>query len=663
MANINVLPKEIAELIAAGEVVERPASVIKELVENSIDAGATVVAVEIERGGITYMRVTDNGSGIKKDQVKTAFLRHATSKIQTADDLDAILSLGFRGEALASISAVAKVELLTKTREEDFGIGYVIEGSEEVSFEEVGCPEGTTIIIRDLFYNVPARMKFLKKDVSEANTVSAVLERLALSHPEVSFKLIRDGKITLSTSGDGKLKSAIYSVLGRDFSSSLIEVSYDEGSLKAEGFVCMPSRCRPNRNGQFFFLNGRYIKSGTMAAALDQAYKNSAMVGKFPAAVLNLTVPAGGVDVNVHPTKTEVRFSDERSIFELVYRATKQAITLGDRRPELKVDAKKALNPFLQTNEYSQLKVEKSLSHTAAEKKAEGTPKEEVKPKIFTAGFEAVTTENEGFESSEIPFLKEKKSEESLIENIPIYTVTGKENKTVTPGFLDIAVEEEPAPDKSVNLKTENSPQPQKTAEKSVQDDKTDIDADLIGYIGEAFATYILVSVEDTIYFIDKHAAHERINFEKLKMGLEINCQTVIPISVSLVREEYNALIGAEETLKNLGFIIEDFGENTVVVRGVPSILSGADINLLITEIAGNLLEKGTAESDKIDDILHSIACKSAIKAGNITSKEEQLSLAKRVLTSKKLMYCPHGRPIAFSLKKSQIEKQFGRLG
>ncbi len=304
MPKINLLPKEIAELIAAGEVVERPASVIKELVENSIDAGATVITVEIERGGITYMRVTDNGSGIRSEDVKTAFLRHATSKIRTAEDLDAIFTLGFRGEALASIAAVSRVELLTKTKDADFGVGYVIHGGEELSFEEIGCPDGTTIIIRDLFYNVPARMKFLKKDVSEANTVAAVIERMALSHPEVAFKLIRDGKITVSSTGDGKLKSAIYSVLGRDFTSSLIEVSHSEGILKVEGFVSQPSRCRPNRNGQFFFLNGRYIKSGTMAAALDQAYKNSAMVGKFPAAVINITIPAGTVDVNVHPAKT-----------------------------------------------------------------------------------------------------------------------------------------------------------------------------------------------------------------------------------------------------------------------------------------------------------------------------------------------------------------------
>lgn len=662
MADISVLPREISELIAAGEVVERPASVIKELVENSIDAGATVVTVEIERGGITYMRVTDNGCGIAKDQIKTAFLRHATSKIKSAEDLDAILTLGFRGEALASISAVSRVEIMSAV-EGETGACYTLHGGEEISFEEAGCPKGTTIIVRDLFYNVPARMKFLKKDTSEGNTVAAIMDRIALSHPEVSIKLIRDGKTILNTTGDGKLKSAVYSVLGRDYSTSMIPVEYDEGSMSTSGFTCIPSRCRPNRNGQFFFLNGRYIKSGTMAAALDQAYKNSAMVGKFPACVLNLTVPAGTVDVNVHPTKTEVRFSDERRVFELVYRAVRQAVALGDRRPELKIGAKNPINPFTNVEKFTQTKVDFSSNTlglkntTPVDKKAED--KKTVNT-VLVSGLQdekPVTLHSDDFEIN--------KATSSKGEDAVVYyeVATEKEQSSSSKKLIDIAVDDEILPSAKTVHKTEVTNVTEKQV--SVLDDiNPDIDPNMISYVGEAFKTYIIVSLGETLYLIDKHAAHERINFEKLKSDLKIQSQVLLsPVSLNMVREEYSALITNIELLAQCGFELEDFGGSSVLVRTVPAILSGEDISVLMSEIAQNILEKGSAVSQRIDDILHSIACKSAIKAGYITSKEELLSLAIKVLTSKSLMYCPHGRPIAFSLTKAQIEKQFGRLG
>ena len=648
MSEIKVLPKEIAELIAAGEVVERPASVIKELVENSIDAGATAITVEIERGGITYMRVTDNGIGIAKEQVKTAFLRHATSKIKTANDLDTILTLGFRGEALASISAVSKVEIMSAQKGQN-GVSYELHGGEEVSFEEAGCPTGTTIIVRDLFYNVPARMKFLKKDVTEGNTVAAVVDRIALSHPEVAVKLIRDGKTVLTTSGDGKLKSAIYAVLGRDFVSSLIPLEYEEGGFKVTGYVCLPSRCRPNRNGQFFFLNGRYIKSGTMAAALDRAYQNSAMVGKFPACVLNLLIPAGTVDVNVHPTKTEVRFTDEHKVFDTVYRGTRQAIIAGDRRPELQLNAKKPVNIFAEKSDYKQtnlpldIKPQKPLENI--NKPATGSNVLDT-PIKMSGSFTLNDSQVKESDNINIP------------DNIsaPIYEVVTSvpvaKNKN-----LDILVEDEPP--KKV--------EPQEVTANAVEQD-SDILPDVnpldINYIGEAFSTYIIVSYKNSLYLIDKHAAHERMNFEKLKSSLKINSQMLLtPVSVTLIKEEFEAIITNTEMLNKFGFLVEDFGGSTVVVRAVPSILSGEDVTSLISEVAETLRKTGLAESKKIDDILHSIACKSAIKAGNITSKEELLSLAVKVLTSRSLMYCPHGRPIAFELKRSQIEKQFGRLG
>lgn len=661
MAEIRVLPKEIAELIAAGEVVERPASVIKELVENSVDAGASQVTVEISNGGITYMRVTDNGCGISKDQISTAFLRHATSKIQKAEDLDQIFTLGFRGEALASIAAVSRVEVMTSTGNDEFGVGYTIDGGIQGKLEEIGCPKGTTIIIRDLFYNVPARMKFLKKDITEANTVAAVMDRIALSHPEVAFKFIRDGKNVMSSPGDGKLKSAIYSVLGRDFSSSLVPLEYSEGNVSAIGFICQPSRCRPNRNGQFFFLNGRYIKSGTVSAALDQAYKNSSMVGKFPSAVINLIVPPGTVDVNVHPTKTEVRFSEERKIFDVVYRGAKQAILAGDKRPELKFSENKPLNPFVSNERFVQVKQDISDNFNSLEK---NKPSEKTQDKVnvnvfYSTDFDNNSRTQSTLENSDISVfgaLTNEKPEKSVVQKVLPKSVNEKSDIDI---FFEVVEPKETTPQFDFQKSAIAKPE-----EQSIYEDfSTGLDLTNLFYIGEAFATYILVSLENTLYFIDKHAAHERINFERLKAQLNIQSQVLFaPVSVSLMREEYSAVITNLTLLEQCGFVAEDFGDGAVVIRAVPSILDNVDVPSLIREIAENLIVKGSAESDRIDDILHSIACKSAIKAGYITSKEEQISLAKKVLSDKRLMYCPHGRPIAFEMKKSQIEKQFGRI-
>lgn len=661
MAEILVLPKEISELIAAGEVVERPSSVIKELVENSIDAKATAITVEIEHGGITYMRVTDNGSGIPKNQIKTAFLRHATSKIKTATDLDAILTLGFRGEALASICAVSKVEVLSAVKGEN-GISYEIYGGEEVSFEEVGCPVGTTIIVRDLFYNVPARMKFLKKDVTEGNSVAAVMERIALSHPEVAVKFIRDGKVAINTVGDGKLKSAVYSVLGREFTSSLIPVEYNEQALSINGFVCMPSRCRPNRNGQFFFLNGRFVKSGTISAALDRAYQNSAMVGKFPAAVLNLSIPAGTVDVNVHPAKTEIRFADERRIFDLVYRGARSAIAMGDRHPELQLSAKKPTNIFAPTNEFTQAKLNIPVVDNAS-----FSFKNENKPIIEKTQIEASITPKTDFSK---PLILNDSSavmtDCKKINDAPIYKVIlDDEFSSPLKPKADLSIRQEALSQPIIEKVEQILPENNDLAKPDLNSDiNLEIDPLKIKYIGEAFATYIIVSHGESLYLIDKHAAHERINFEKLKAELEIQKQMLLtPVSVTLLTEEFEAIISNLTMLGDFGFEIEDFGDNTVIVRAVPAILGSDNISSLISEIAETLRISGQPMPQKIDDILHSIACKSAIKAGNITSKEELEKLAIKVLTSKSLMYCPHGRPITFELKRSQIERQFGRLG
>ena len=624
MARINVLPRQVAELIAAGEVVERPASVIKELLENSIDAGATAVTVEIQHGGVTYMRVTDNGCGIERDDVKTAFLRHATSKVRTENDLNNIGTLGFRGEALAAVSSVARVELLTCTQNAEIGTRYQINGGIEEALDDAGCPKGTTIIVRDLFYNTPARMKFLKTDVTEANAVSQIVDRIALSHPEVSIKLIRDGKQTLTTNGDGKLSSAIYAVLGRDYFGGLIPCENSQDGVTVSGFVCKPVCCKPNRNGQFFFLNGRLVKSGTAMAALEQAYKNSAMVGKFPYCVLNISVPFGTVDVNVHPAKTEVRFSDEKRIFGCIYYAVKNALLMGDTRPEMKIEPKKTQNRF-QTMTVEQFR------QTAIEEK----PKERTK----SYGFSSVpTTPKTVLNDSDINIFslqQNKKAEEKIIVKEEI-----KETPIVT------------APQKAEEIKRE---------EKSVEETATVKEA--VRYIGEAFSTYIVAQMGESLYIIDKHAAHERLVFEKLKAETEPEKQLLLSsVSVTLQKNEYNAIIENIDSLVSFGFELEDFGGSSVLVTAVPAVLKDSDIKSVISEIAGSLIETGSVQVERLDDIYHIVACRSAVKAGNLSSSVDLSRLAERILQSDDIMYCPHGRPVAMKLTKREIEKQFGRI-
>lgn len=610
MPKINVLPKQVAELIAAGEVVERPSSVIKELVENSIDAGATVITVEIKHGGISYMRITDNGCGIAAEDVPLAFLRHATSKIKVDNDLNSIATLGFRGEALAAVSSVSKIELLTKTENETVGTHYVIEGGEQKENTEAGCPEGTTIIIRDLFFNTPARMKFLKKDVSEANSCAAVIDRIALSHPEISFKFIRDGKQALSTNGDGKVKSAVYSVLGREFTSGLIEAKGDANGISVSGLICKPVFCKATRNNQFTFLNGRLVRSGTVIAAVEQAYKNSAMIGKFPSFVLYINVPFDSVDVNVHPAKTEVRFSDEKRIFDSVYVAVKNALSKGDTRPEVKL-SEPTFNKFerMTVEEYKQTAIK------TEEVKPVIQPKQEVKTNLVF------------------------KSELN----------TDFINKF---NYVDI-----PA-------KTEVLKQPEIKKEVKVdifKDFREDIPE--ITVIGEAFKTYIIAQMGESIYMIDKHAAHERIIFNRLKENHKTEVQVLLsPITVTLPKEEYSAIIQNIDLLEKSGFEVEDFGNYSVMVRTVPSTLIGEDISDLISEVAESLSLGKTVETEREENLFHTVACKSAIKAGYKTTSAEMLELAKKVLLSKDIMYCPHGRPVAYEIKRRELEKQFGRI-
>ncbi len=602
MPQIKLLPKHLAELIAAGEVVERPASVIKELLENSIDAKATVITVEIKNGGVSFMRVTDNGCGINKEDVRTAFLRHATSKISSEYDLERIASLGFRGEALASVSAVSRVELLTKAENSE-GVKYVIHGGEEIDFFDVGCPNGTTIIIRDIFYNTPARMKFLKKDVTEGNAVAAVVERLALSHPEISFKFIRDDKLVLNTSGDNKLLSAIYSCLGKEFSSNLIEVNDNIGGIKVYGYTCSPFNCRANRNGQYFFVNKRFVRSGTAMAAVEQAYKNVSMVGKFPAFVLFIDIPFETVDVNVHPAKTEIRFSNEKMVFDAVYVATKNAIFAKDERPTLSFS--KPIEQF-EKEKGEQTKLEFSLEN------------------------------------------KEQPKNEFKFE-ININDVANKVN-----------FEEVFKPENTKVLVSDEKPVVPTYEVKDTKEDTNDFDEFALKYIGEIFGTYIVVQYKQSVYFIDKHAAHERIIFNNLNVKIDQQL-LLVPIMVKLSGEDYNAIIDNIEVLKDYGIVLDDFGDGQVMLRAVPSVITD-NFEDVVYEIAEKLRNFKRPITSKEEDVLHSISCKAAIKSHDYSTEAELLKLAAKVLSDKNVMYCPHGRAVAFELTKSAIEKQFGRI-
>ncbi len=644
MSAIRVLSKQVSTLIAAGEVVDRPASVIKELVENAVDAGSTAITVEIQRGGITLMRVTDNGCGIAREDVQTAFLRHATSKIQKEQDLDAIHTLGFRGEALAAISSVSKVELLTKTAQEQIGTKYTLVGGESGELSDAGCPNGTTIVIKDLFFNTPARMKFLKKDVSEGNAVAALVDRLALSHPEIAVRFIRDGKMVLSTQGVGEILPTVYSVCGRDFANAMLPVTNTQGVVSVEGCVCKPVSCRPNRNGQYVFINGRYVRSGTVIAALEQAYKNSAMVGKFPACVLYLTVPAEVVDVNVHPAKTEVRFQNEKVIFDCVYYAVKNTLSNRDERPEIKKTP--TFDPFshVSVQEYKQTKL--PVATPVQQPVAQQPNTQRAQTYLDLA---RQTTKVQPTVSAE-PTSYVKVSDIDLPYNKGGQKMYYPEAKTsVVPSKIEPTPVEAPKAPPVVQNVPEVISEP--------------VDDEDIVYIGEAFKAYILAQKGEKLYLIDKHAAHERILYNKFTEQRTVQQQMLLmPQTVTLSKEEYSQITQSTELLEQIGFAIEDFGQGNVLVRAVPAELVGENIQSILEEVAENLSQKFKVEVERLERLYHTIACKAAIKAGNLSDERELRALAQRVLSSNDVLYCPHGRPVAFALTKREIEKNFGRI-
>jgi DNA mismatch repair protein MutL len=634
MGKINVLDKHIADLIAAGEVVERPASAIKELIENSIDAGATAVTVEIRNGGVTYLRVTDNGCGIAREDVPLAFLSHATSKIASKNDLGAIDTLGFRGEALASIAAVARVEMLTRTSHELAGTRYGIEGGKEQYCEDAGCAEGTTIVVKDLFYNTPARMKFLKKDITEGNAVAAVIDKEALAHPEVSFRFLRDGHETLRTPGDGNLKSAVYAVFGREFTESLIPLDYELNGVQASGFISSPAAARPNRSMQNFFINGRYVKSRTAMVALEEAFKGSLMVGKVPACVLHLSVPFEAVDVNVHPSKIEVRFVNERPIFDAVYHGTKAALNVGDKPHVLKlsdsaVPQKKHVETPPEQMRFSapylkKIELEKPV-HTALPVREQPIPT--VTQSIPATSFHAAV------KAPDIEFTEEEPAV-----------------KAVKPSEPPVAAKDErkPAPEPQHIVK----PEPPASEEKTER------------LIGEAFGTYIILERGNDILFVDKHAAHERLLYEKLKAQSGENDRQLLlePVSVTLSKDEYSAVLASLDVCEKAGFEIEDFGTGTVLVRTAPMILGGNGVAEAVMEIAGYLASNKTdITTEKVDWLYHNVACRAAVKAGDPASARELIDLVHRA-EREGIRYCPHGRPVFFVLTRKELERQFGRI-
>ena len=669
MPKINDLPKSVAELIAAGEVVEKPASVVKELLENAIDSGADKITVEINSGGIKYIRVTDNGCGIDREDVRTAFLSHATSKIKESTDLNSIFTLGFRGEALASIAAVSRVNMLTRTADSPVGTAYVIEGGQEVSIDDAGCPVGTTIIVRDLFYNTPARMKFLKKDATEAGYVQDICLKIALSHPHISFRLIKDGKQVLFTPGDGKLISAIHSALGKEFADTLIPLSYSFEGLSAEGYISLPSFSRVNRNQQYFYINGRFVKIPVGASALDTAYKNSIMVGKFPACVINISIPPETVDVNVHPAKTEVRFSDEKRIFSLVFHAAQSSLAKFDAPSSVALSgdiAAKNKNAY-KANFINESKAEEGedLFSRAAKEKTETLAKmaeiekriEEKNPedsldKTLRLRTPTIALDYKGYNNPD-EFLLKSNTKAKIDSNKENLRFEISEDITDEP-LIDLTQKFESA-SKQVETKNENGPAPEKKAE--IKDTPV--------IIGEAFNTYIIAEMKGKLLLIDKHAAHERMIYNKLKENLfGYSSQLLMsPVKIDLGPREYNAVIDNLELLKKAGFDVSDFGDGSVLVRSCPVDLLSADIRELFEEIADNLASSpNMISSEKIDKIYHSAACKSAIKSGKSISKYEMAEIVDRVLNDNNIRYCPHGRPVMIELTKNELEKLFGRI-
>lgn len=712
MAVIHVLDKHTAELIAAGEVVERPASVVKELLENSIDAGATQVTVSIESGGVKLIEISDNGTGIEAEYISTAFIRHATSKIETPDDLTNIHTLGFRGEALASIASVARVELTTRTEVDEFATVYRIEGGEEVSREPGARAVGTTIRVKDLFYNTPARMKFLKKDSSEGTFVSDTVTHVALSHPEVSVKFIREGKLQYVTPGDGQLRGAAYAVLGREFSRDLIELKNQEGVYRITGLITPPKSCRASRSMQHFYINGRYVRNRTMMAGMEMAFKGTMMQGKFPGGILLLEMPADLVDVNVHPAKIEARFARENDVFDVVYHAVKLALAqpgTGERLFTFETDKKeeKAGNSKKDTDIIKNDVKNNNFTGLSAIIRGQADPGvlpqqhwEPAKPAAApqqpapAAAMQIPTApgvprwkgsaQNEDmldpFVTLHSPKLETTKAPE------PFRAAASETQLDVEPEFGETKLhspqdhmaawnpaQEAPKEEPESAPCAETEPDAPEAAEQEtvlaepeqMNFDPTADQPEPLRYVGEVFRTYILAERGDELCLIDKHAAHERQLYEKLAANYgNVPSQMLLePAAIDLAAEEKQALLGNIPLLENAGLEIADFGGNTVVLRAVPADVEPQNAESLLVEIANKLLKGGhDALNEHTEWVLHSISCRAAIKAGDKSSPQELLALAEKILSGEVPPFCPHGRPCVLKLTRKELEKQFGRI-
>ena len=646
MPKILQLSSHVANLIAAGEVVERPASAVKELLENAVDAGASKVTIEIRDGGMTFLRVTDNGCGMSAEDARTAFLRHATSKLRTEEDLAAIGTMGFRGEALAAIASVSRIDLMTKTPGSLSGVKLHLDAGVITEEAEAGCPDGTTILVRDLFYNTPARMKFMKSDTVEGSRVAGAVQMQALAHPEVAFQFLRDGKQVLATPGTGKLQDAMYCVYGRDC-ARMVAVESRWESYTLSGFVTLPTDARPSRNLQTFFVNNRPVKSKLLIAALEEAYRNQLMVGRFPGCVLHLNLPANAVDVNVHPAKTEVKFLSEKAVFDCVHYGVLGALNKKPDRPAVQFKPQPAPvppeKPTPTVNKPAEKKEAFFRTMTAQEYKTFSAAMADApKPRPEAAAAAAKKIPAGG--------------------NIPL-------REFVMLPQVRQAVQPEPAPSLPPLPETPKPSAPEmpvKAPEPEMEQTALEMPkADTWRMVGELYRTYILVEEGDNAFLIDKHAAHERILFEKLKANQEsISGQTLLqPLPVRLSPAAAGELLGNTELLEELGFEIEEFGENTVLARQIPMDLSEEAAAEALETLADDLLNGRRESRDTVrDTLLHTVACKAAIKAGWVSDEKELLAIAKAVMEREDLKYCPHGRPICVSLSQKMLEKQFKRI-
>ena len=719
MAVIHVLDKHTAELIAAGEVVERPASVVKELLENSIDAGATQVTVSIESGGVKLIEISDNGTGIDAEYIPTAFIRHATSKIEKPDDLNSIHTLGFRGEALASIASVARVELLTRTEVDEFATCYRIAGGEEQGREPAARAVGTTIRVQDLFYNTPARMKFLKKDSSEGTFVADNVGHVALSHPEVSVKFIREGKLQYVTPGDGQLRSAAYAVLGREFSRDLIEVHSEEGLYRVTGLITPPKSCRASRSMQHFYINGRYVRNRTIMAGMEMAFKGTTMQGKFPGGILLLEMPTDLVDVNVHPAKIEARFARENDVFDVIYHAVKLVLAqpgTGERRFTFEADEKEKTEKENDTQSENTVKNNHftGLSAVIPGQAAPGTlpaqrpvaapaqtPSHIDKGVLATtaSSFSPITTLHRirpqeacsSAPAAAAPSWRQSGPAEDILD--PVVTLHSPEKADAT------EVQPEPQPFRAAAAETQLDVHPETDTaadppldhmaawntmpaapeseaatapyqpEEPEQPEQLGFDVpqgeEPLRYVGEVFRTYILAERGDELCLIDKHAAHERQLYEKLAANYgNVPSQLLLqPAAIDLSAEEKQALLENQPLLENAGLDVADFGGSTVLLRAVPADVEPQNAEDLLVEIADRLL-KGSRDAlnEHTEWVLHSISCRAAIKAGDKSSPQELMALAEKILSGEVPPFCPHGRPCVLKLTRKELEKQFGRI-